>query len=274
MQTACKNVVGVFMNTELLFDDISIVDSHCHLDFYEDIDDVVAKAKNTGITKLLTISTQIKDFAKISAICERFPSYVYATIGVHPNNISDVSNVDFDNDFLNIKNKFVVGVGEIGLDYKNDTSKEIKTLQQKAFEYQLNFATQHNIPVCIHTRNAIEDTLDIVKSFQKSFGVFHCFCEDVCSARKVLDFGYMISLSGIVTFKNAHIVHDVAKFVPIDRLIVETDSPFLAPVPYRGDRNEPANVRLVADKIAELRNVEPEYIYNKTTENCLNCFKI
>ncbi|MDR2464140.1 MAG: TatD family hydrolase [Holosporales bacterium] len=258
----------------MLRDMSCVVDSHCHLDCFDDVDDVVERARKFGIAKLLTISTQINDFKKIATICDRFPQYVYATIGVHPDYAFNVSFEDLDRAFLNIKNKFVVGVGEIGLDYRSDISDENKKQQQKVFEYQLNLATCNNVPVCIHTRNAISDTLDVVRSFQKSFGVFHCFGEDVCFAREVLDLGYMISLSGVVTFKNAHTVHEVAKFVPIDRLLVETDSPYLAPVPYRGKRNEPAYVKFVADKISELRNVDPTYIYNKTTKNFMNCFNI
>jgi TatD DNase family protein len=262
------------VSAELLLDCDGVVDSHCHLDYFVDVEEVVARAKNAGVMKLLTIGTQVDDFAKISAICEQFPSYVYATIGVHPDNVCNVSNADLDKAFLNIKSKFVVGVGEIGLDYRNDIDKESKILQRKAFEYQLNFAVQNNLPVCIHTRNAFADTLDIVMSFQKSFGVFHCFCEDTYAARKVLDLGFMISLSGIVTFKNAHVVHDVARFVPIDSLLVETDSPYLAPVPYRGNRNEPSYVTFVANKVAELLNVDPVYVCHKTTKNFLNCFSI
>jgi TatD DNase family protein len=239
---------------------------------FDDTDAVVARAKSAGVGCMVTIGTEIDDYARLRAICDKNPKSCYMTIGVHPDNVGLLSREDFDCAFGNINEDHVIGVGEIGLDYKDDPSPEIVRRQREAFEYQLHIAYTFHKPVYIHTRYAFDDTLSIVAKYPSVRGIFHCFCEGVDSARKVLDLGYMISLSGIVTFKNAASVHDVAKYVPLDRLLVETDAPFLAPAPHRGKQNEPAYVTFVAERIAELRSVPPEVVLAKTTENFNSIF--
>jgi TatD DNase family protein len=242
-----------------------IVDSHCHLDYYPDVDAVIARAKENGVTRMATIGTQIDDFAKLHAICEQHRECCYMTIGVHPDNVDNLGIDAFEQAFCNINDDFVIGVGEIGLDYKDNPDAAVKQKQRIAFECQLQLAG--NKPVYIHTRDAIEDTLSVVGQFPHVRGVFHCFSENVDIARRVLDLGFLISLSGIVTFKNAPTVHDVARYVPLDRLLVETDSPFLAPVPHRGKQNEPAYTRMVAERIAQLKGCAPEVIVAQTSDN-------
>ncbi|MDR1208366.1 MAG: TatD family hydrolase [Holosporales bacterium] len=249
-----------------------IVDSHCHLDSFYDLDSIIARAKNAGVTWMVTIGTEIDDFTRLKEICDSHIDCCSMTIGVHPDNIGLLQKEDFDNACIYIKDDHVIGIGEIGLDYKDNPDQENVHRQKAAFEYQLHLAETHGKPVYIHTRNAFEDTLSVVRNFPSVRGIFHCFCEGVDQARKALDMGYLISLSGIVTFKNAVSVHDVATYVPLDRLLVETDSPFLAPTPYRGKQNEPAYVKLVAERIAELRSVSPDVVFTQTTQNFINLF--
>lgn len=244
-----------------------MIDSHCHLDYFDDLDSIIERAKEQKIQKIVTIGTQIDDFSRLSSICVRYPDYVNMTIGVHPDNVFGIETYALDNTFKNMKEDYVIGVGEIGLDYHENPDSCVKNYQKKIFEYQLYLAEHYNKPVCIHTRSAIHDTLDIIKNFPMNCGVFHCFCENVEVAKQVLDYGYLISLSGIVTFKNAQLVHDVAKFIPLDRLLIETDAPYLAPVPYRGKRNEPSYVRWTGEAIAYLKGISPRRVFKQTTEN-------
>jgi TatD DNase family protein len=249
-----------------------IVDSHCHLNLFEDHDSIIARAKNAGVTWMVTIGTEIDDYVILKEICDRHKDCCRMTIGVHPDNVGLLQNEDFDRAFININEDCVIGIGEIGLDYKDNPDMENVRRQKAAFEYQLHLAEVHEMPVYIHTRNAFEDTLSSVRNFPRVRGVFHCFCEGVDQARTVLDLGYLISLSGIVTFKNATSVHEVASYVPLDRLLVETDSPFLAPSPHRGKQNEPAYVKLVAERISELRSVPSDVVSSQTALNFAKLF--
>ncbi|MDR1908256.1 MAG: TatD family hydrolase [Holosporales bacterium] len=271
------------MSEHTVEESIYIVDSHCHLNSYDDLDLVIERAKGNNVTKMVTIGTQIDDFQQLYSICEKHKDCCFMTVGVHPDYALGLDEAAFDfayrNAFSNVSDRNtdyspVIGVGEIGLDYRDSPDSFVKNAQKKVFEYQLHLAGEYNKPVYIHTRDAIVDTLETVAAFPNVCGIFHCFCEGVDIARKVLDLGYVISLSGIVTFKNAPVVHDVARYVPLDRLLVETDAPYLAPVPYRGKRNEPAYTRFVAEHIAVLRNVEPEVVFAQTTANFYNLFGI
>lgn len=250
-----------------------IVDSHCHLDSFEDLDTVIKRAKEQDVHKMVTIGTEFDDFERLSAICKKYSQNVEMTVGIHPDNVIGLDKTQINQAFQNVTQPYVIGIGEIGLDYHENPSQEVQIVQKNAFEYQLNLALGYEVPVYVHTRAAIEDTLSIVKNSQVKDVVFHCFCEDIVEARKVLDLGYTISLSGIVTFKNARQVAEVAQFVPLDRLLIETDAPYLAPTPYRGKRNEPAYVRWVGEFLAHLKGIPSEQVFSVTTENFYRIFK-
>lgn len=253
-------------------DGVQAMDSHCHLDMFDDLEDVVARAKAAGVDRVVTIGTKAGDSDKLEAICERFPDFARMTIGVHPDEVSGLTTADFDRIFENV-GRFVVGVGEIGLDYRDNPDAFVKGEQRRAFGEQVARAVEHHLPIVIHTRQAFEDTVDVVRGCAGAQGIFHCFCEDVAAARVALDLGFMTSFSGIVTFKKSTALQEVARFVPLDRMLIETDAPYLAPEPLRGKRNESAHVRLTGAFIAALRGVSPDEIYRITRANGLRVFR-
>ena len=251
------------------------VDSHCHLNMlslYEqgDLDRVIAAASAAGVTSCLCVATTLDNSNIVQEIASRYDR-VYASVGVHPSETMDkpltvtdiVSQVSSDK---------VVAVGETGLDYYYDCD-DTDAMRQR-FRTHIHAAQQLKKPLIIHTRSAQKDTIDIMQQENAAAvgGVMHCFTEDWAMAQAALDMGFYISLSGIVTFKNASQVQDVAKQVPLDRLLIETDSPYLAPVPFRGKENEPAYVVYVAQKIAELRNMSVEDIARASTDNFKSLF--
>lgn len=250
-----------------------VIDSHCHLNSFEDVEDVIARAKAAGVEKVVTIGTESGDSEALEAICAAHPDFVRMTIGVHPDSVVGLTPSDFDRIFT-FQSPFVVGVGEIGLDYREDPDDEIKRAQRSAFAEQLARAIALNFPVSIHTRQAIDETLDVIRAHPSSRGVFHCFSEDKAIARAALDLGFLISFSGIVTFKKAEAVQEAAKFVPLDRMLIETDAPYLAPVPRRGQRNEPAYVLHTGAFIAELRGILPDEVYHQTALNAQHLFNL
>lgn len=250
------------------------VDSHAHIDgpeFAADRDEIIERALAAGVTTILNVGTGDPHsgvFERALEIGQKYPS-LYTAIGTHPH------DARFYNDAVEQKTKDllktgerVVAWGEIGLDFHYDNSP--REVQIDAFKRQLRAARASDVPVIIHTREAEAETIEILKSDYEGSsrkGVFHCFSGSRELALRALDLGFMISFSGIVTFKKAVELKEIAKEVPLDRLLVETDCPFLAPVPYRGKRNEPAYVVEVARQIAELRGVETEEIARSTTKN-------
>ncbi|GAB2197769.1 TatD family hydrolase [Sessilibacter sp. MAH4] len=253
-----------------------LIDSHCHLDrlnlapYGGDLSKAIAAAVDRGITEMLCISISLQNRADVLAIAEQYDS-IWASTGVHPLDVqSGVASVE---DLVQwTRHPKVVAVGETGLDYYYDT--ETKALQQESFAIHLQAAGQENIPVVVHTRCAQEDTLNLIKAHGnlESAGVLHCFTETWDMASKAIDLNYYISISGIVTFKNADDLRDVVKKIPLDRLLVETDSPYLAPIPYRGKKNEPKYLKEVAEYIAELRGVSFEELSSITSENFKRLF--
>ena len=250
------------------------VDSHAHIDgpeFDADRDEIIKRAHDSGVTTILNVGTgdpHTGVFERAVEAGRKYPS-VYTAIGTHPH------DARFYNDDAEQKTKSllksgerVVAWGEIGLDFHYDNSP--RDVQINVFKRQLRAARECDVPVIIHTREAERETIEILKSDYDEAsrtGVFHCFSGSRELALRALDLEFMISFSGIVTFKKAEELKEIAKEVPLDRLLVETDCPFLAPVPYRGQRNEPAYVIEVARCIAELRGVETEEIARITTEN-------
>lgn len=251
-----------------------LVDSHCHLDRLKlgdrSLETAIADAQARGVSHLLCISISDKNVSEVLSIAHRFPQ-IFASVGVHPLDIAEGLMTREQLLQLTTTDK-VVAVGETGLDYYY--SEDAKLQQQESFAMHLSVGAEAALPVVVHTRDARADTLSLIKSHgsTESAGVLHCFTEDVGMAGAAMDLGYYISLSGIVTFKNAEALRDVARFVPMDRLLVETDSPYLAPVPYRGKSNEPQYVREVAEYLAELKGIPFQQLAQQTTDNFFNLF--
>jgi TatD DNase family protein len=251
------------------------VDSHCHLDFPEladRLDEIVAAMAENQVTHALCISVTLEDFPRVRAIAERF-GHIYGSVGVHPD-YPDVPEVSGEELIMLADHPKIVAIGETGLDYYR--IKEDCEWQRQRFRTHIRAARRCGKPLVIHTREAAADTLRIMREEKAGEigGVMHCFTESWETARAALDLGFYISFSGIVTFKNARVLREVAQQVPLERMLVETDSPYLAPVPYRGKTNEPALVRYVAEEIARLRGIDPAEVAAKTTKNFFNLFQI
>ena len=255
-----------------------IIDSHCHLDaldyenLHQNIDEVIEKAKARDVKHLLTIGVTLSRFERQRGTLAHRDD-VSLACGVHPLDLED-EPFNYDRLLQLAAHPKVVAVGEIGLDYYY--SADNKALQQEVFAQQVQAANVLNKPVIIHTRAAREDTIRILREndAQKCGGVLHCFTENLEMAKQGLDLGFYISFSGIITFKNAEEIRAVARQVPLDRLLVETDSPYLAPVPYRGKQNQPAYVREVCEYVATLKGVSVEEFAQITTQNFERLFKI
>jgi len=251
------------------------IDSHCHLDFPDlasNLDELLANMQSSQVTHALCVGVNLENFPRVRALAESHP-HLYASVGVHPD-YEDISEPDADQLVALADHAKVVALGETGLDYfrlKGDLE-----WQRERFRQHIRAARQCDKPLIIHTRAAAEDTLRIMEEegADKVGGVMHCFTESWEVAQRALDLNFYISFSGIVTFKNAAIIKDVAKKVPADRMLIETDSPYLAPVPHRGETNQPAFVRHVAEEIARLRETTLAEIASVTTNNFFNLFKV
>lgn len=253
-----------------------IVDSHCHLDRLKlekleqaDLDFVVQQAFEADVKHMLCIGIDKTNAPVVKAIAQNYPN-VFASVGVHPLDAEDV--ISRDELIALADDPKVVAIGETGLDYYY--SEDSKKVQQESFAIHLEVAKQKQLPVVVHTRHAREDTLDLIKGHgcDKAAGVLHCFTESWEMAKAAMDLGYYISFSGIVTFKNAKELQEVAKKMPLDRMLVETDSPYLTPVPFRGKPNYPKHTRQVAEFLSELRGESLDLIAEKTTENFFTLF--
>jgi TatD DNase family protein len=216
----------------------------------------------------LCISVEQKCINKVLALADAHDD-VWASVGLHP----DAAAESLDWIEANLSHPRVLAVGETGLDYLLEITDEVKLRQQEAFDFQLQLALKHNLPIIVHTRNAQADTLALMAKYPQVEGVLHCFTESWDMAEQALDMGYYISISGIVTFKNAESVREVARQVPIERLLIETDAPWLAPVPNRGKDNEPAFVADTAKFLAELRDTSVELLAAQTSANFHTLFK-
>lgn len=258
--------------------DLFIIDSHCHLDSldyetqHKNIDEVIENAKVRGVHHFISVCTTIGRFEAMKNLTSH-RNDVSLSCGVHPLNVED-EPFDYDKLFEFAQDPKVVAIGETGLDYHY--TPETKVLQQSLFVQQIDIANKLNKPLIIHSRSARQDTMDMLEqnNAEKCGGVLHCFTEDWTMAKRALDIGFYISISGIITFRNAEELRDVVRKVPLDRLLVETDSPYLAPIPYRGKPNQPAYVRETCEYVATLKGVSTEELARITTENVQNLFKI
>jgi TatD DNase family protein len=254
------------------------VDSHCHLSFeglHERIDDVREAMAAAAVERALVICTTLEEFDKVHALALRYSNF-WASAGVHPDN-EGVREPSIEDLLERAALPRVVAIGETGLDYYRLGERSVADMgwQRERFRVHIRAARQTSKPLVIHTRSASDDTLAILREEggQAPGGVFHCFTETAEVARAELDLGFYISFSGILTFRNAQDLRDVAKFVPLDRLLIETDSPYLAPVPFRGRPNQPAYVPFVAQQLAELRQLSPAAIAAATSANFDRLFK-
>lgn len=252
-----------------------LIDSHCHLDFPDfgpEVEEVVARAHGAGVGLMLTISTKVSEFDRVRAVAERFP-HVYCTVGIHPHEAASEPETDTATLVEMAKHPKVVGIGETGLDYFYEHSP--REAQQRNFRAHIAAARETGLPLVVHTRDADEDTGEILaeEMGKGAFpGLLHCFSSGPQLAEKALEIGLYISLSGILTFKNAVELRETAAKVPMDRLLVETDAPYLAPVPKRGKRNEPSFVVHTAEKLAEVKGVSAAALADATTANFLRLF--
>ena len=255
-----------------------IIDSHCHLDYsnlYDQLDDVVKRAEYNQVKYMLTICTTLESFEKIKLIVEKYKN-IYGTFGIHPHETKKYTYID-SKFIYNIQRKYnkIVGIGETGLDfYYNHSDKKI---QKKSFIEHISAASQLNIPIIVHSRNAENDTYEILKSEKRNSDLkvlVHCFTGSKNFAKKLLDINCYISVSGIITFKNSNELTDTISSIPIKNLLVETDSPYLTPAPYRGKSNEPSYIIHTVEKLSQIQNLSKESIMKYTTNNFKDLFNL
>lgn len=249
-----------------------LVDSHCHIPLMDnDVSAVLASAREHQVGHMLCVAVDLETWPPILQLAEQHEN-IFASVGIHPNTTLE-SEVDSKTLAGHARHERVIAIGETGLDYYR--SEGDLDWQRERFRQHIDAAKQVDKPVIIHSRNASHDMIEIMQqeNIRDVGGVMHCFVDDWDTAKKAMDMNFYISFSGIVTFKNATEVQDVARKVPLDRLLVETDSPYLAPVPYRGKPNQPANVYFVAKFLAELRQEDYASIAQHTTDNFFNLFK-
>ena len=246
------------------------IDSHCHIyydAFNSDIEDVIIKAQDAGVEKLICIGVDLESSESFINLANKFEN-VYATIGFHPHE-SKLAEPDFLNILSSMsEDPKVVAIGEIGLDFHYNHSDS--DIQRKVFIQQLELAKSINLPVVVHSRNADNETFEDISSIQNSRGVIHCFASDLEQAERIIQLGYYISFTGLITFVKELV--EVVKKIPLNKILIETDSPYLSPIPFRGKRNEPKNVIEIAKKIAEIKEVDLEIIERETTHNTLQLF--
>lgn len=255
---------------------MKIVDSHCHLDCLEGgnnieaVESYIQRAQTQGVSHFLCVCIDWENFPSVKSLATHFPE-VYASVGVHPNH-KDGKEPSVEELVKEAEAKEIIAIGETGLDYFR--SQGDLDWQRERFARHIEASKQSRKPLIIHTREAKEDTIAMLRSenARDAGGVMHCFAEDWEMAEAAMDLGFYISFSGIVTFKSATVLQDVAQRVPLDRMLVETDSPYLAPVPHRGKQNEPAYTRHVVDFIAQLRGETPELIAERSSENFFRLF--
>ena len=255
-----------------------IVDSHCHLDdpkLYDQLDNIINRADKNNIKYLLTICTTILSFKKIDLIVKKY-SNVYGTFGIHPHETQKNKKIN-SQDICSYKKKNdkIIGIGETGLDYYYDYSD--REVQKKSFVEHIKAASELNIPLIVHSRNAENDIFDILNNEKKNSKLkvlIHCFTGTKSFAKKLIDIDCYISISGIITFKNSTLLSEAASYIPLEKLLVETDSPYLAPIPLRGKSNEPSYIIHTLEKLALIKKITTLEIEKKTTSNFFKLFNL
>ena len=259
---------------------MKIFDSHAHYDdakFDEDRESVLENIYDAGVEKVVSAGYSLESSYESIKLSEKY-EFIYSTCGISPNDIPDtvekLQEQISELECLVKQNKKVVAIGEIGLDYY--WNKENKELQKKAFIMQIELANKYNLPIVIHTREAIQDTIDVLKNAElpEKKGVFHCCPLNIELVKQALKLGFYISFAGPVTFKNSKNANEIIEMVPMDKILIETDSPYLSPEPLRGRRNDPRNVKYMAKKIAEVKRITLEEVASVTYENAKDVFNI
>lgn len=250
-----------------------IIDTHAHLnmeDFDHDIDLILGRALKHDVTNIIVIGIDTYSNRRAVELAEDH-EMLYATVGIHPGSVDDDQDVEGIIDYL--EHPKVVAIGECGLDfYWKDDNKD---LQKQIFQKQIELAMRYQKPLVIHTRNSFDEAYEMVKPYKgKVNGVFHCFSSDLVGARKAVDLGFMVGIDGPITFKNNHVLKDIIEHIPLEYILVETDSPYMTPAPHRGKRNEPGNTRYVVEKIAEIKKMQLKDVAEVTTANAKRLFKI
>jgi TatD DNase family protein len=251
-----------------------MIDSHCHLDhepLLSDLDNVIQRSKNVGIEKLLTISTSLESFLRVKDIVNK-DEMIYGTIGIHPHETNkDIINSEYITKCLK-ENPKIIGIGETGLDFYYNNSD--KKSQLDSFKIHIEASIKSNVPLIIHSRDAEDETFNILNEYKNNELkiLMHCFTGSKKFSEKLLNFNTFFSASGIITFKNALELQNTFKSLPMDRVLIETDSPFLAPVPNRGKKNEPSFIDFTAKKLAEIKGIEKSELSKITTKNFNNLF--
>ena len=255
-----------------------IIDSHCHLDYsnlFNQLDGVVKRAELNQVKYLLTICTTLQSFEKIKIIVKKYKN-IYGTFGIHPHETKNFISIDSKFILETIdKCKKIIGIGETGLDYYYTHSD--KRIQKKSFIEHIKASSELNIPLIVHSRNAEIDTYEILKSEMQNSNLkilMHCFSGSKDFAKKLIDINCYISVSGIITFKNSKELTDTVSSIPIDNLLVETDSPYLTPLPYRGKLNEPSYIVHTVEKLSHIKNLDKNEVMEKTSKNFLELFSL
>lgn len=256
-----------------------LVDSHCHLNFIDlaefdnQLDQVIQRAQANDVEHFLSVCVELTDYPTLCAIAEIYPQ-VSISLGIHPNTVIEHEPTVEALCHL-AKHKACIAIGETGLDYYRTKTTEAQEQQRTRFRNHIQAAIATGKPLIIHTREAAEDTLQVMaeENAQAIGGVMHCFSENIDIARRAIAMNFYISLSGILTFKNASALQELAKIIPLDKLLIETDSPYLAPVPFRGRQNHPALVKEVALALSALKQISYEEVATQTTKNFYRCFK-
>lgn len=277
-----------------------LIDSHAHLELFEELEEVLERAKRTGLSTIITIGTSLETSKRAVQIAEKFSGEnlkIYATCGIHPNDgAEEVENLGLSEVIGQLKkiaksSRKIVGIGECGLDYFGESDKQSfsankrqvtsdkeKEFQKKLFAEQIKLANELELPIVVHCRNGWDEIFELLTISHKQLtnlrGVFHSFTGGVNEAKKAIDLGFYVSFSGIVTFRNAPLIQDAAKKTSNDLILVETDSPYLTPEPLRGQKNEPANVRIVIEFLAKLKGVPFDNFSGMTSKNAVKLFNL
>lgn len=247
-----------------------IIDTHCHLDpkEYSNLEKVIKRMKNNI---MITSGTDLESSLNVINLCNKYEN-VYGTIGYHPTELENYSQQNMNIIESNLNNPKVVGIGEIGLDYHY--GKENKDIQIQVFKYQLDLARKYNMPVVIHSRDALEDTLNIIKQYKDLKITMHCFSYSKEIAKELIKMNVKIGIGGVLTFKNSIKLKEIVKEIDLKNVLLETDSPYLTPEPYRGKQNEPIYVKYVAQEIAKLKQISEEEVEKITTSNAISQFDL
>ena len=247
------------------------VDSHCHLfkEYYDNIEEEIINIKESGVTRIIVSACSPSDVLEVMELSKKYDA-VYLTIGFHPDEAKNITEDDLKELSSLINDRKVVGIGEIGLDYHY--SKDEKESQEELFRKQLDIALENNMSVVIHSRDATLDTIRVLKDY-KVKGIIHCFSGSLETAKTYIEMGYKLGIGGVLTFKNSNLTK-VVENISLEDIVLETDSPYLSPEPFRGKKNSPKNIPIIAKKIAQIKNVDASKVMEITTKNCLDLFDL